>query len=174
VFPVAAELFIAVAIAVVLGNHLYYVLTPRTFEAEGLPRLTGQVMTDNEASGGKAAYASRDMEMNALVYGPYEFFQPGEYAARFRMKPSGASADVEAIAIIDVHGAASSTFALQTIESSDFQEAETYQEFYLLFSNPAYQALQFRVFFLGGSDLWVDKITVERVLAGQGLEGRQP
>ena len=167
-FPVAAELLIALTIVAVLAGHLGRAFIPRSYEAEGLPRLTGEIVTDEEASGGKAAHASRDMEPNALVYGPLEFFQPGQYVARFRMKASGASVDEKGTAIIDVHGAASSTLVLQSIESTDFQEAERYQEFHLLFSNPAYQALQFRVHFLGGTDLGVDKITVERVFAGQG------
>jgi hypothetical protein len=51
---------------------------------------------------------------------------------------------------------------LQTVESTDFEETEQYKQFHLLFSNPTYQALQFRVLFLGSTDLWVDRPTVER------------
>jgi len=161
VFKVVAALLI-VLIIVTLGSYLYSLFTPRVFEAEGLRHLTGEVVIDEEASGGKAAYAGRGMEKNALVYGPHEFFGPGEYEARFRMKRSGASAEVE-VAAIDVYGNASGVLALQTIMSDDFEGADRYQEFRLLFSNPAPQALQFRVFFTGAADLWVDKITLEKL-----------
>lgn len=159
-FKMAAALLLVLTI-VALGSYLYSLFSPRVFEAEGLRHLTGEVVIDDEASGGKAAYAGRDMEKNALVYGPYEFFRPAEYEARFRMKRSGASAEVE-VAAIDIFGNASGVLAVQTIMSDDFQGAERYQEFRLLFSNPASQALQFRVHFLGAADLWVDRIMVER------------
>jgi len=161
VFRVAAALLV-VLIIVTLGSYLYSLFTSRAFEAEGLRRLTGEVVIDKEASGGKAAYASRDMETNALVYGPYEFFRPGEYEACFRMKRSDALAEV-GVAAIDVYGNASGVLASQTIMSDDFDKTERYQEFRLRFSNPASQALQFRVHFPGTTDLWVDKITLERL-----------
>jgi hypothetical protein len=166
IFPLAAGLIIALTIAVVLGSHLYLVFTPRVFEAEDLPHIIGQTVTDHEASGGKAVHASKDMETNALVYGPYEFFQPGEYGVRFRMKAGAASADVE-VASVDVYGTASGTLVARTIEAREFEEDARYEYFRLSFSNPASQALQFRVLFLGNTDLWVDKITVEREFAGQ-------
>lgn len=161
-FKMAAALLLVLTI-VALGSYLYSLFSPRVFEAEGLRHLTGEVVIDDQASGGKAAYASRDMKKNALVYGPYEFFRPAEYEARFRMKRSGASAEVE-VAAIDVYGNASGVLALQTIMSDDFQEADRYQEFRLIFSNPASQALQVRVFFTGATDLWVDKITLQRIV----------
>jgi hypothetical protein len=166
-FGLLAELLVALTIATILASHLYGVFVPRTFETEGQPRMTGEVVTDEQASGREAVYASSDMEPTALVYGPYEFFQPGEYAVGFRMKSSPVAADSQSAATIDVYGAASSTLASRTIESTDFQESEGYQVFYLVVSNPVYQALQFRVIFLGNTDLWVDRVTVERTFAGQ-------
>jgi len=149
-------------IIVVLGAYVYSLVSPRAFEAEGLRHLTGEVVADPEASGGQAAYASKDMEKNALVYGPYEFFRPGEYEVLFRMKRGTASAGVE-VAAIDVYGTASGVLAMQSLMSDDFDQPDRYQEFRLSFSNPASQALEFRVHFLGAADLWVDKITVQRV-----------
>jgi hypothetical protein len=150
-----------------LGAYIYSLVSPRTFEAEGLRRLTGEVVADPEASGGKAAYASRDMQKNALVYGPYEFFRPGEYEVVFRMKRGTALAGAE-VAAIDVYGSASGVLAMQSLMSDDFEDAGRYQEFRLSFSNPASQALEFRVHFLGAADLWVDKIVAENVF-GQGF-----
>ena len=144
-----------------LGSHIYLLVSPRAFEAEGLRHLTGQVVTDPEASRSKAAYASRDMGRNALVYGPYEFFRPGDYEVCFTLKSGAAPAGAE-LAAIDVYGTASGVLAMQSLMSSDFDEPERYQEFSLFFSNPAPQALQFRVYILGGTELWVDKITVQR------------
>jgi hypothetical protein len=160
-FKIAVALLLLLTI-VALGSYLWSFFLPRVFEAEGLHHLTGEVVIDDQASGGKAAYASRDMEKSALVYGPYEFFRPAEYEVRFRMKRGDPSAEVE-VATIDVYGNASGVLALQTIMSDDFEETDGYQEFRLLFSNPATQALQFRVWFTGSTDLWVDKITLQRI-----------
>ena len=145
-----------------LGSYVCSLVSPRAFEAEGLRHLTGEVVTDAEASGGKAAYARRDMEKNALVYGPYEFFRPGEYEVLFSMKTGTASPGAE-VAAIDVYGTASGVLVMQSLMSDDFEQPDRYQESRLLFSNPASQALQFRVHFLAAADLWVDKITVQRV-----------
>jgi hypothetical protein len=166
-FGLLAELLVALIIASILASHLYGVLVPRIFETEGQPRLMGEVVTDEQASAKEAVYASSDMEGTALVYGPYEFFQPGDYAVGFRMKSSPVADDSQPVATIDVWGPASSTLASRTIESADFQEPDGYQVFYLVVSNPVYQALQFRVIFLGNTDLWVDRVTVERTFAGQ-------
>jgi hypothetical protein len=160
-FALLTKLLIALTVFVMLASNLYLLFAPRTFEAEGLPHLVGEVAADSEASGGQAAYASRDLENNALVHGPYEFFSPGEYVARFRMKASGASATVE-MAAIDVYGTASGVLAQENLKSDDFTEVERYQEFRLSFSNPASQALQYRVWYKGTADLWVDKIIVQR------------
>jgi hypothetical protein len=67
------------------------------------------------------------------------------------------------VAAIDVYGAASEVLSMQTLMTDDFEEAERYQEFHLSFSNPASQALEFRVHFFPTGDLWVDKISVDRV-----------
>ncbi len=166
-FGLLAELLVALIIASVLAGHLCEALVPRTFETEGQPRLIGEVVTDEQASGQQAVYASSDMEGTALAYGPYEFFQPGEYAVGFRMKSNPVPGDSQPVATIDVYGPASSTLDSRTIVGADFEEAERYQVFYLVVSNPVYQALQFRVIFLGNSALWVDKVAVERTFAGQ-------
>lgn len=160
-FKIAVALLLILTI-VSLGSHLYCIFSARLFEAEGLRHLTGEVVIDDQASGGKAAFASREMEKNTLVYGPYEFFRPAVYDVRFRMKRGDASAEVR-VAAIDVYGNASGVLAMQPIRSGDFEDADRYQEFRLLFSNPVVQALQFRVLFTGGTDLWVDKITLERI-----------
>jgi hypothetical protein len=160
-FGALAALLVVLIIGAV-SAHVYSICTTRTFEAEQLRRLTGEVVADPLASGGNAAYASRDMEKNALVYGPYEFFPPGEYEVRFRMKASSTAADAQ-VAAIDVYGAASEVLSMQTLMTDDFEEAERYQEFHLSFSNPASQALEFRVHFFPTGDLWVDKISVDRV-----------
>jgi hypothetical protein len=159
-FAAACSLLIVLILAA-LGAQVYRSLGARTFEAEELRHLTGQVVTDPEASGGKAAYASKGMEKNALVYGPYEFFRPGEYEVLFSMKTGTASPGAE-VAAIDVYGTASGVLAMQSLMSDDFDEPERYQEFRLFFSNPASQALQFRVWCKGTADLWVDKIIVQR------------
>jgi hypothetical protein len=161
VFHAACGLLVVLIVAA-FGGEVYRSIGTKTFEAESLQHLTGEVVTDPEASRSKAAYASEGMEKNALVYGPYEFFPPGEYEARLWLKANNTAAGA-VVAAMDVYGTASGVLAIQSLMSDDFDEPDRYQEFRLLFSNPASQALQFRVHFLGGTDLWADKITVHRV-----------
>lgn len=151
-----------------LGGYLYSLFSPKLFEAERLWHLTGGVVIDEEASGGKAVWARIGEKEGPLVYGPYQFFPPGEYKAHFRVKTSEGGFGKIEVATIDVFGNASGVLALQTIMNDDFKDADQYQEFRLLFSNPVPQALQFRVFFTRAADLWVDKITLQRILPEEG------
>ncbi len=159
----ALTAILVVLIVAALGGYLCSLVSPRAFEAEGLRHLTGKVVTDEEASGGKAVYAGMGEEEGPLVYGPYQFFPPGEYKVHFRMRTSEGSFGKAEAATIDVFGNASGVLALRAIEGHEFEETNEYQDFLLRFQNPAPQALQFRVFFTGVTDLWVDRIMVQRL-----------
>ncbi len=161
-FPVmTAGLMLLIIVS--LGNYLLSTGYPRAFEAEGLRRLTGEIVADADASAGKAIYASVGDPENMLIYGPYEFFPPGRYAAKFRMKIGATTEAAAPVVSIDVYGAGSGVIAVRPLLSSDFKEVHRYRTFHLHFRNPVQQALQFRVYFPGVADLWVDKITLKRL-----------
>ena len=161
-FPVMTAGLVLLVIAS-LGNYLLPTGYPRVFEAESLRRLTGETVADEDASAGKAAHASVGDPANMLIYGPYEFFPPGRYVAKFRMRV-GATTEAEIpVVSIDAYGAGSGVLAERSLLSSDFKEVHRYRTFHLRFRNPVQQALQFRVYFPGVADLWVDKITLEKL-----------
>jgi len=161
-FRAVAALLIVLLI-VALGAYLYSLFSSRVFEAEGLRHLTGDVVTGEEASGGKAVYAGVGEKEGPLIYGPYQFFPPGDYKVHFRMKTSDGDFGKVDVATIDVFGNASGVLALRAIESTEFEEMNKYQDFLLTFQNPAPQALQFRVYFEGATNLWVDRIVAQRL-----------
>lgn len=146
-----------------LGNYLLSAGYPRVFEAESLRRLTGEIVADEDASAGKAAHASVGDPENMLIYGPYEFFPSGQYVAKFRMKIGATTEATVPVVSIDVYGAGSGVFTVRPLLSSDFKEVHRYRTFHLRFRNPVQQALQFRVYFPGVTELWVDKITLEKL-----------
>ena len=161
-FPVMTA-GLVLLITVSLGNYLLSTGYPRVFEAESLRRLTGEVVADEDASAGKAAHASVGDPESMLIYGPYEFFPPGRYVAKFRMKIGGTTEAAIPVVSIDAYGAGSGVLAERSLLSSDFKEVHRYRTFHLRFRNPVQQALQFRVYFPGVADLWVDKITLEKL-----------
>jgi hypothetical protein len=162
-FPVASAI-LALLIAAGLANYLASMRYPRLFEAENLRRLVGQVRPDPQASGGKAVHASPGDPEGMLVYGPYEFFPPGLYVAKFSMKIAGSTESPALVAHIDVFGGGSGVLTTVPILASDFKEDEHYRTFRLWFDNPLQQALQFRVYsFPAGTELWVDRITLSKL-----------
>jgi hypothetical protein len=161
-FPVASAI-LGLLIAASLANYLASIRYPRLFEAENLRRLTGQVGSDAQASGGKAVHAGPGDPEGELVYGPYEFFPPGPYVVKFRMKTGSVQSPVP-VAHIDVFGSGSGVLTTVPILASDFKEEQRYRIFRLWFDNPMQQALQFRVYcFPTRAELWVDTIIVRKV-----------
>lgn len=148
----------------------------KRIEAENIHRNRryGKIIADKDASNTKAIFISQDNEMGKyLVVGPVpkdarrnhprnKRYPPGEYTATFYLKIQNLS--VGQIALIDV-----STFedenrtalASVTVDGSDFQQAGEYFPFTLPFSIDKFQALEFRVKFLGNADIFVDRIVVD-------------
>lgn len=61
-----------------------------TFEAEGMPYMTGDTVAVAGASGGKVRKAERPKHKPGhLVYGPYRSFPAGRYIALFRLQRTG-------------------------------------------------------------------------------------
>ncbi|GAK52273.1 hypothetical protein U14_03524 [Candidatus Moduliflexus flocculans] len=128
------------------------------YEAEEMPRVIGAVTED-----GKAVYADTSAASGFLMYGPYKWFAPAKYVASFRLKINNNDLD-EMIALIEVSADQGKRSLIQTpIQARDFEQADQYQEFQLVFSLTEHTPLEFRVYFSGKTGVWVDNVTVSPV-----------
>lgn len=66
------------------------------WEAESLPRETGRTVEDPAASNGRLSLAQAGVDAPGfLTFGPYRLLPPGAFRARFRMKGTGSTVELE-------------------------------------------------------------------------------
>ena len=125
------------------------------YQAETLPRLVGTVVKDVEASGGEAAFGKMGIGEGWLQYGPYRTYPTGEYKAVFRLK-IGEKISEGSVAIIDISTQMSKgVLNRKVISTADFV-GKGYKDFTLPFKLSSPQGVEFRVYYTGIADLWVD------------------
>jgi hypothetical protein len=139
-------------------------LIPSRFEGESLHRRTGRNVHDNTASNGTARFADdQNDKPDFLVFGPYQRVAlSGNYVARFYVKFENNTID-DQLAILDIFSDKTGVLAHKVLTGKDFKKTTTYQPFELDFTiQPTYPQevykLEFRVYFTGNADLWVDYI----------------
>ncbi len=108
---------------------------------------------------GNAWVAKRAKDKAAhLVYGPYLEYLKGEYQVNYRLKTNDNTSS-EVIAEIDIckdHGR--TILGRKEIKGTDFKRASEYKTFSLSFLHSGQGNLEFRVFFTGEADLWIERI----------------
>lgn len=139
------------------------------WEAESMGHKTGSRVVDADAGNGIAwRGAAGDRENDHLVFGPYEELPEGRYVVSFRMKV-GEKVN-ENLAAVDVFVSPKEVASLsqvktkKNISGADFGEAGVYREFPLMFRQPENYKDEFRVFWYGKTSLWIDRITVFKVV----------
>lgn len=126
------------------------------YQAELLPRLTGSVVKDEDASVGEAALGRNGEGEGWLQYGPYRMFPSGKYKAIFRMKIDKKTGKKD-VATIDISSCMSKEILnKRELKTDDFIRDGVYQDFVLPFSLGSPQELEFRVYYKNNVDLWVD------------------
>ena len=138
-------------------DHFFGVL-----EGESLYRTVGTNMEDLEAFNKMARFAdSSKHETGHLIFGPYRNYPQGEYRVDYRLKTND-NKTLEVVAHIDVCANRGETvFAERDIRGIDFLKKREYQIFSLNFYNTdSNNGLEFRAFFTGKAELWVDRIIV--------------
>lgn len=131
-------------------------------EAEKMGQATGKNSIDHDAGNNIARVALKNTHnKDTLCYGPYQRYPEGHYTITFRLKTDNNSL-TEDIAIIDVAtDTGQKIFVKKHLKGIDFSAANKYQDFNLAFNHDKYlDRLEFRVYFLKKSDLWVDHIEV--------------
>jgi uncharacterized membrane protein len=116
---------------------------------------------DSEAIDGRARFASPGKdEFKYVALSRYRECFKGNYRVDFFMKTDVLTP--ETVARIDcIRKKGVVTVAKRDIKGTDFEEAGKYKRFSLSFKLPRTTVLQFRVRYLGGANLWVDRIQFE-------------
>ena len=128
------------------------------FEGESLHGKIGRNIADLEAYNKASRYGNAATGPNSLVYGPYIPLPPGDYSVQFRIKTTR-NAPNNAIAILDVCGhSGQKIYSQRDITGDDFKTRGKYEIFTLYFHLKEKDNLEWRVYFTGLADVWVDKI----------------
>jgi uncharacterized membrane protein len=131
-----------------------------------MPSDTLKLVPDADAALGEAVWATAGSS-GCLTFGPYTLEQPaGDYLATFRLKVKDNTAHTP-VAYLDVtaQGSGGYTLARKTLLASDFAKSGVYQEVSLRFLRPEEGMLEFRVSYLGTTDLWYDRKTITQLAA---------
>lgn len=139
----------------------------RRYEAERLPRTTGQVLPWQDASNGAvAAFTPKANPPGFLVYGPSSTYQPGTYQARFHIQLQSAK-DVSTHTLapamfIEVFDQKQGLIARKAVapEMRTGVESSPFQDDILNFDLALPGILQFRVYTTGLAHVNVDRIDV--------------
>ena len=91
-----------------------------------------------------------------LTWGQYTTEQPvGEYLVTFRLKVKNNTRNKPVAEInVDAFGNLNGVITQKTLLADDFKQAGAYEDFSLRFVRPEEGKLEFRVVYLGTSDLW--------------------
>ncbi len=123
----------------------------------------GEVVDDSLATGKQAVKIGAGFNRHLhFIYGPYIKLDPGMISVVFRLKASDCLS-TDKIAYIDITADnGKKTLASRTIRPADFEQADHYQDFEIqLELGKTYYNLEFRILYLGHSDLWFDKVYVK-------------
>ncbi|PID57428.1 hypothetical protein CSB45_07875 [candidate division KSB3 bacterium] len=135
------------------------------YEAENLPRTTGRVLDDPDASQRKSAFSTQSDGAGFLAYGPYQLFSPGEYTAHFRLKIDDSETHKTLVRLDVAADTGKMLLAERELHGPDFNKEAQYQDFQLPFSLSKELQLEFRVFSMANAALRLDSISVTRRLA---------
>jgi hypothetical protein len=139
------------------------------WQAEGpsISHGTGRLETD-----GWLCQTGIDTPNQYMVYGPYDSSLPsGPNVATFSMKIDNNTANNDAVVIIEARDATTGTgLASQTVTRQQFSVAGNYTNFNLPFNMPALNhSIELRVFWMGGSYIKVDSVSVSRTKASDEM-----
>jgi hypothetical protein len=144
-----------------IGNNLKIEYKP-----EEMLTLIDNKIYDSEAYNKIAVFGSvQKTKPGYIVYGPYMQFPKGRFAAEFRLKTNNNSKG-SAIVIIDIaSNSGKNVYCRKEIMGYDFERSNQYQSFVLDFNiNNSVKDVEFRVYFTGKEDIWIDNVMVRLLL----------
>jgi hypothetical protein len=137
-------------------ERVYY---KRTFSGEEMQH-QGKIVTDPAARFGKSVVISNTYDRKKhFIYGPFLSLRQGTILVQYSLK-SEPDLNTRNLAVLEIsveYG--KKVVASQAIRSCDFQRRDVYQLFDLKTTlDKDYKGVEFRIMFLGGSDLYFDHV----------------
>ncbi|MGD8719414.1 MAG: DUF3604 domain-containing protein [Candidatus Zixiibacteriota bacterium] len=143
-----------------------------TWQAEDEEHMShiGNVVDDAGASEGSALAVSLadGVEADAVLWGPYQTLERGEYQAHFYLRAEGDPGYTKPAATISVatasieEGSIPSTTASKTISAGTLAGSPGYQKFTLDFTLTEKTKCEYKVKYHGGAIVYVDKVDVQQ------------
>lgn len=148
---------LALSLLVVLGLFFSRAqVQPGHYQAENLPRTTGSVVLNLHAAFGREV-CGKPGQPGALIYGPYDWYEPGEYKTSFYLSTEAAPNTV--LGRVEVSDAGTGVIlATRDIINAEPEVRSVYQ---LLFSLGQASQLEFRVWYYGVDRLCVDQVITQ-------------
>jgi len=132
------------------------------WEGEDLYHTSGVDVYDSQALNCYAWQGLAGVDSPGIWHGPYTYELPaGEaYRAYFRLKTSAVTTTAEIARLDVVDNGGQRVLGLLPLRGIDFREANVYQEFGvdLNYTDQGTYGLEFRTFFHGAADLWLDRV----------------
>lgn len=134
------------------------------FEAEKLRKQVGDDISEPSASNATARVGRTGFHQPGfLTYGSYyHLTSAGTYKAKFHIKVADNTV-TQPVATLDILSNKTEVLAQRTLNSTDFAQTSSYQTFELMCNIPKtypreIHELEFRVYFTGQTDVWVDYV----------------
>jgi hypothetical protein len=140
-------------------------------EDEGAMQHEGSVAVDASASGGQALKISPadNLYETVVLWGPYQILERGRYEAHFYLRAEGNPASAKPCVEISVATAPAGTYevpnttAARTISVGALAGADGYQKYTLDFELVNNMKCEYKVKYLGGAIVYVDKVDVQQI-----------
>jgi len=134
-----------------------------TYESEKLPNQVGKIITDVQASGGKATLFDKTLFAPGwMQFGPYvmDGVNVGQnYKATFRLKVAD-NTITDPVAIINVYNLDKKIDNQIVLRGTDFSASSQYQDFVIPFTAVDTSYMEFRVYATGKANVTSDKVTI--------------
>jgi hypothetical protein len=131
------------------------------YELEEMPHSVGQVVTDPEASMGKAVMTRKERDKAGRLAGStYRFFPTGKYQAVFRLKVENNTSPEPILTLDLISRNPKKVLASREVRGQDFSRPLAYQRLVLPFVLEEPTVVEFRVLSLGRETIWANKIVV--------------
>lgn len=131
------------------------------YEAEWLPRMTGEVIQLEEASNRMVVYGNKDSDKEGfLSFGPYRTYPIGRYVAVFRMMTDDVEIDKSIVRLEITSDNGNKILVSKDIKGIDFKQKAQFMDFTVPFTLEENKTVEFRIHYYGTVDIWIDCIVV--------------
>jgi hypothetical protein len=140
----------------------YERIIKRSYFSIGEMKYQGTLQEDTTAYTKQVAMITPGFDRNKhFIYGPFIHLLKGRYTVLFRLKTSR-DLSTDNVAVLDISANyGKEIIASKTIRLCDFAKSHHFEEFDISFETAKdYDGVEFRVMFLGGVDLWFERVVL--------------